>query len=80
MFRFVLNNTGVKTKRYRMNLYLLIRHQKQKRSTVSGGADGGSVVRFLGGPAVFLDLGGPRPIVMIFFLSIKRSTKFFVNS
>ena len=32
------------------------------------------------GPAVFLDLGGPRPIVMIFFLSIKPSTKIFVNS
>ena len=32
------------------------------------------------GTAFFLGLGGPRPIVMIFFLSVKPSTKIFVNS
>ena len=37
----------------------------------------GAILR---GPAVFLDSGGPRPNVMIFFLSIKPSTKIFVNS
>ena len=42
----------------------------------SGGADGGSGVRFLEAPRFSYIWGGPRPIAMIFFSQSNQTQKF----